>query len=344
MTDPVDSGRFADLLDTAFGSDAPAELGLTQAVVVIQHGTLVAERYGEPFHSELDALSETGPLVPGPDTTMISWSMAKSMLHAVIGQQVGRGAIDLDEPAPVPEWSSAGDPRGAITWRHLLTMSPALEWAEDYVDEGVSDVIQMLFGSGADDMAAYAADKPLVARPGHRYNYSSGTSNILARCLQRVLGLEGDADGMAAHLRSALFEPIGMTSAIPKFDPAGTFVASSYVYATARDFARFGLLYLRDGVWDGRRVLPEGWVDTAREPTETDPERRHSAHWWVQPDGLGTFACDGYEGQRIVLVPALDLVVVRLGKTPAPPDPPPGQPAPPHPVEKWIDQLVACFA
>lgn len=339
----VDAVRVADLLDLAFAPDPPAELGLTQAVVLVQGGEVVVERYGEPFRSELDALSPDGPLVPGPDTRMLSWSMAKSMLHALVGQLVGTGEVDLDDRAPVPEWDDPSDPRHAITWRNLLTMSPALEWAEDYVEAGVSDVIEMLFGSGAADMAGFAAAKPLAGKPGHLYCYSSGTSNILARCVQRVLGLEGDAAGMEAHLHAALFDPIGMASAVPEFDGAGTFVASSYVYATARDFARFGLLYLRDGVWDDRRLLQEGWVDTAREPNEADPDRKHSAHWWVEPDGLGTFACHGYEGQRITLVPARDLVVVRLGKTPAPPDPPPGEPAPDHPVDAWIDQLVACF-
>ena len=337
----VDGAALEGLFDQAFGPGAPAELGLTQAALVVQGGAIVAERYGDPYATDLDALAGKGPLVPGPDTTMISWSMAKSMLHALVGQAVGRGLLDLDQPADVPEWQD--DERHAITWRHLLTMTPALEWTEDYVDEGISDTIDMLFGSGADDMAAFAAAKPLVGRPGHRYLYSSGTSNILARALQRVLGLEGDADGMTAHIRRELFEPIGMRSAIPKFDPAGTFLASSYVYATARDFARFGLLYLRDGVWDTRRIVPEGWVETARQPTEADPLREHSAHWWVATDGRSTFFADGYEGQRITLVPALDLVVVRLGKTDAPPDPPPGEKGPPHPVDVWVDGVVACF-
>jgi polyhydroxyalkanoate synthesis regulator phasin len=122
-------------------------------------------------------------------------------------------------------------------------------------------------------------------------------------------------------MRTELFEPIGMHSAIPKFDAAGTFVGSSYVYATARDFARFGLLYLRGGVWDSGRVLPEGWVDHARTPTTSElppgETRRYGAHWWLWDDGLGTFAAHGYEGQRVALVPELDLIVVRLGKTTA---------------------------
>lgn len=184
----ADASRLTELFDEAFES-SPPELGLTQAVVVVHGGAVVAERYGEVFHSELDALSDKGPLVPGPDTTMLSWSMAKSILHAVIGPLVGLGTIDLDAPTPVPEWEDPTDGRNAITWRNLLTMTSGLAWAEDYVDGGASDVIEMLFGSGAPDMAAFAASKPLVAEPGRNYCYSSGTSNILARSVQRLLGL-----------------------------------------------------------------------------------------------------------------------------------------------------------
>jgi CubicO group peptidase (beta-lactamase class C family) len=118
-------------------------------------------------------------------------------------------------------------------------------------------------------------------------------------------------------VRTRLFDAIGMTSARPTFDDAGTWIASTFVHATARDFARFGLLYLRDGVWDGERLLPEGWVDTARIARSTDPDdgRRYSAHWWVTEDEQGSFWANGYEGQSILVCPALDLVLVRIGRT-----------------------------
>ena len=108
-----------------------------------------------------------------------------------------------------------------------------------------------------------------------------------------------------------------MASARPTFDEAGTWIASTFLHATARDFARFGLLHLRDGVWDGTRILPEGWVDTARVARSTDPDdgRRYSAHWWVAEDGYGSFWANGYEGQSILVCPALDLVLVRIGRT-----------------------------
>src|SRR5690606_13865109 len=139
-----------------------------------------------------------------------------------------------------------------------------------------SDVREMLFGRGREDMARFAADRPLAAPPDTTFAYTSGQSLILSRLLGQIVG--GGRDGCLAFMRRELFEPIGMTSAKPRFDAAGTFIGSSYVFATARDFARFGLLYLRDGVWDGRRILPPGWVDAARTPTPTAPLRDYGAH------------------------------------------------------------------
>jgi CubicO group peptidase (beta-lactamase class C family) len=259
--------------------------------------------------------------------------MAKSVLHAVIGILVGQGRVRPWDPAPVPYWDD-GDPRRAITWEQLLQMRSGLRFFEEYYEDGGSDVIEMLFGGGADDVARFAAGFPLDHEPGSTYNYSSGTSNLLAACAQSVIG--GGEAGMRAFLRDELFAPLGMTSAEPGFDAAGTFVASSYVHATARDFARFGLLYLRDGVWDGRQLLPEGWVDHARRAISPDTSSTgrltegqpaslavggvggrvfHGAHWWARDDHRGTFYADGFEGQRILCVPAVDVVLVRLGKT-----------------------------
>ena len=215
----------------------------------------------------------------------------------------------------MPEWSDATDPRHAITLRQLLAMRDGLDFVEDYVDDRVSDVITMLFGDGRGDVARFAADRPLAAEPGRRFNYSSGTSNIISGVVARTVG-PGEAYVRFLHTR--LFAPLGMASADPELDAAGTWVGSSYLRATARDFARFGLLYLRDGVWEGARLLPAGWVDSARTMVSDDPEDGpYGAHWWgVAGDTLGTFRASGYEGQSITVCPALDLVVVRLGKTP----------------------------
>jgi len=282
----------------------------TYAVVVIHRGRLIAERYQGALPSF------TNPPTPVTvDTPLLSWSMAKSMLHAIVGVLVGEGRLEVGARANVPEWSDPDDPRHAITLNDLLTMRDGLDFAEDYVDDRISDVIQMLFGAGQTDMAHFAADRPLAAPPGTRFNYSSGTSNIISSVVARQVGL---GDAYREFLQQRLFDPIGMATAEPGFDEAGTWVASSYLHATARDFARFGLLYLRDGTWDGRRILPEGWVDYARTIASNDPgDGPYGAHWWgVAGDTLGTFRASGYEGQSITICPALDLIVVRLGKTP----------------------------
>ena len=177
----------------------------------------------------------------------------------------------------------------------------------------------MLFGEGKDDVAGYAAALPLDHEPGSVFNYSSGTTNIVARIVGQALG--GGEGAMRAFMETELFGPLGMASADPRFDAAGTFVGSSFLYCTARDFARFGELYLNDGTWAGKRILPEGWVEFARTPVPVSPEEEfgYGAHWWLW-DGHGfpgTFAAHGYEGQYIVVCPERELVVVRLGKTPA---------------------------
>src|SRR5580704_12923084 len=222
------------LLDQVCDDDGP--LATTHAVVVVQGGAMVAERYqGQLEHFDRPPDPVT------PETRLLSWSMAKSMLHAVVGLLVGDGVLDLDAPAAVPEWADTDDPRHAITLRHLLAMRDGLDFVEDYVDERVSDVIEMLFGAGQDDMAHFAADRPLAAPPGTRFNYSSGTSNIISAVVARTVGHGASYE---EYLRARLFGPIGMHSAAPELDTTGTWVASSYVRATARDFARFGLLYL----------------------------------------------------------------------------------------------------
>ena len=297
------------LLDEVCDNDGP--LAETFAVLVVHRGRIVAERYqGALEHFDRPPTPVTA------ETPLLSWSMAKSVLHAGVGLLVGAGRLDLDAPAPVPEWADPGDPRHAITLRQLLAMRDGLDFAEEYVDGNVSDTIEMLFGDGQCDMAHFAAERPLAAPPGTRFNYSSGTSNIISGIVARTVG---PGESYARFLHSRRFGPLGMTSADPEFDEAGTWVASSTLRASARDYARFGLLYLRDGMWDGVRLLPSGWVDDARTWVSEDPDDAspYGAHWWgVAGDTLGTFRASGFEGQSITLCPSLDLMVVRLGKTP----------------------------
>lgn len=273
--------------------------GVTRAVLVVHRGRLVFEHYGP----ETDRTS-----------TLQSWSMAKSLLHALVGRLVGRGAIDLDAPAPVPEWQDRGDPRAAIRWRDLLRMRPGLAFAEDYVDSGVSDVIEMLWGRGRDDVAGYAASKPLAAEPGTRFNYSSGTSNIVSRAVGQLVG-DGEP-GMRRFMQDGLFGPLGMHSPVPKFDAAGTWKGSSFCFCTAEDFARFGLLYLRGGLWEAGPLLPTGWADDARTPTHHTTEEAYGSHWWIEPEDVRHFYASGYEGQRLLLAPEKDVLALRLGVSP----------------------------
>ena len=315
----TDQARLQRLMDHAFADVAPDDLGETHAVVIIKGGRLVHERYGAGF---------------GPDVTCPSWSKAKSITHALAGLLVSDGKLDIHAPADVPEWQDAGDPRHAITLDLLLRMSSGLAFREDYVPEHPSDVIEMLWGEGKDDVAHFAASFPLEHEPGAYWSYASGTTNIVSRCLARA----ADAFGpdFEALMRRRLFDPLGMRSPQPKFDTAGTFIGSSFCYCTPRDFARFGLLYLRGGVWEERRLLPEGWVDYARRPTwqQADAENAYGVHWWLDLAGPGSFSANGYDGQYTVCVPALDMVVVRHGKTPLEIKDNP---------RKWIAAVVDCF-
>lgn len=297
------------IVDEAF--NRPDDLGTTHAVVVVHHGRTIAERYGGVLEHW-----DRPPEPVGPDTLLLSWSMAKSMQHAAVGILVGDGVLDPDARTDVPQWADPADPRNAITLEHLLTMRDGLDFTEDYVDDRVSDVIEMLFGAGVADTAAFGAERALLAEPGTCFNYSSGTSNVISGIVARAVGA---GEQYEHFLRTRVFEPAGMTTARPTLDQAGTWIASSYVHATAQDFARFGQLYLHDGVDDaGNRVLPAGWVDHGRRVRSQDEDGKlYGAHWWVVGDEWDSYRAAGYEGQTIVVSPGLDSVIVRLGKSPA---------------------------
>ena len=315
---PGPADAFRPLLDELGTPELTATIGTTRALLVVHRGELVVERYG-------DGTDAT--------TTLPSWSMAKSILHAAVGVLVGRGELDPAAPADLSAWRNPGDPRGGITVDHLLHMRSGLAWTEDYVAGHASDVQEMLFGPGRADVAGYAADRPLAHAPGSRFCYSSGESNLLSEVVAQAVG---GGDRYEGFLRSALFDPLGMTSAVPKFDARGTWIASSYCFATARDFARFGLLYLRDGVWDGVQLLPPGWVDHGRrpQPDAVDDGWIHGAHWWSLPEpDDGLFFASGYRGQRLVVVPGRDLVIVRCGDS---------EPAQADPLTAWLDRLIRC--
>jgi hypothetical protein len=309
----VDRARLDAALADAFSEPDPARLRRTRAVVVVHGGRIVAERHAAGFSR---------------GTRLQGWSMTKSIVHALVGLRVRDGRLDVRAPADVPAWRAPGDPRGAITPDVLLRASSGLAWSETY-EEGPlrSSVIAMLFRRGHRDMAAFAAEPALAHPVDTQFAYSSGSSLVLSGLVRRTFG--GDDAAYHAYPRRELFDPIGMRSALLEADASGTFVGSSYSWATARDWARFGLLYLRDGTWAGRRILPAGWVDYARTPTPTSPRGEYGAHFWLNAGWPGRgvpppdpraprdlFYASGHDGQVVAIVPSRDLVIVRLGLTP----------------------------
>jgi CubicO group peptidase (beta-lactamase class C family) len=304
----VDRAMLAAALDRAFAEpDPPGRFRRTRAVLAVYRGHLIAERYAPGFTA--------GMPFPG-------WSMAKSVTNAMVGVLVGQGLLDIGAPAPVPQWRQTDDPRGRITLDQLLRMSSGLEFEEIYTPLG--DAARMLYTST--DFAAYAADKPLKARPGDLWHYSSGTANIVAGIVRRAA--EKQMRPYYGFLYRELFQRIGMESVVMEPDPSGTFAGSSYIWATARDWARFGLLYLRDGVWDGRRILPGGWVAYTVTPAPAAPRGEYGALFWLNAGPAAdpsrrlwpraprdTFAAQGFRDQKLFIIPSRDLILVRFGST-----------------------------
>jgi CubicO group peptidase (beta-lactamase class C family) len=291
------------VVDRAFTEPNPKSLRRTRAIVVLHDGEIVAEQYAPGFDATI-------PL-PG-------WSMAKSVLNALVGILVGEQRLSLQDTALMPQWQPP-DPRAAITLEDLLRMRSGLKFSELYSDFS-SDVIEMLFNQP--DTAAYAARQPLSFPPGKTWSYASGTSNILSAIVRRTVG----DSAYFGWPRAALFDPIGMTSATLEPDAAGTFVGSSFMFATARDWARFGQLFLQDGIWDGRRILPVDWVKFSTTPTAPSLLGNFGAHWWLKlgPEiGGGTdaaariprdaFFAIGHEAQTLTVIPSRRFVAVRLG-------------------------------
>jgi CubicO group peptidase (beta-lactamase class C family) len=278
--------------------DENAYNGHIFAFVVTHKGIPVEEAYKPGFNSS---------------TKFISWSMAKSFVNAVTGIMSGKGMLDVNQPAGFKEWQN--DDRGSITLNNLLQMKSGLEWNEDYGAK--SDVTVMLHSVG--DMGRYAVEKPLEYPAGTYWEYSSGTTNIVCDLLQEKFAAEDD---YYAFVHKELFNRIGMPDAIMEVDASGGFVGSSYLYATARDYARFGLLYMNDGVFNGERILPEGWVEYSTSEVEGS-DGRYGASFWLNRNSRvpsaprDMFRCDGHDGQHIFMFPSQELVVVLLGYSPS---------------------------
>jgi CubicO group peptidase (beta-lactamase class C family) len=308
LSSDVDREALAGAMNSAFSETDPARLQRTRAVVVVHRGRIIAERYADGFSAA---------------TALPGWSMSKSVLNALFGIAMGNAEVagQLKRPLTfestdlLPEWRK--DSRRAIRLGSLLRMSSGLAFAEDYEDfEG--DALQMLFATA--DIGRFVASKTHFAPPGKTWRYSSGTSNILSYVLRRHFKRRSDYLALPERY---LFGPLGMRSAVLETDAAGTFVASSFMYASARDWARFGLLYLQDGLWAGRKILPDGWVAMSIKPARVAPDGRYGLHFWLKlPDSpaLGeppmpddSFYMLGHAGQVVAIVPSRRLVIVRLG-------------------------------
>ncbi|WKN46337.1 serine hydrolase domain-containing protein [Tunicatimonas pelagia] len=301
----VNYSQLSEAVGWAFSEPDAERLKNTKAVVVVYDDTLVAERYAPGFSAQT--------LMPG-------WSMTKSVINALVGITVQQSQLDINQPAPVPAWQEEDDPRKNITWDHLLRMNSGLKWDETYF--GASDVTQMLYLS--EDMASIAMHRPPKEEPGEEWYYSSGTTNILSFLLRQRYG----DDAYYALPYQQLFQPLGMSSAVIEADLSGTFVGSSYMLATTRDWAKFGLLYYHDGIWRGQRILPEGWVKYTTRPVEDAPFRKYGAQFWLnagernRPDQrefpdvpTELFFAQGFDEQSIFILPKHKLVIVRLGIT-----------------------------
>ncbi len=288
-------------------------LGETRAVVVMHGGEIAAERYAPGY---------------GADTRFVGWSMAKTVTAVMIGMLVADGRLRLDETPPIPRWQRPGDPRGAITLRHLLQMRSGLRHTEGGDPPYESSEVRMLFMDGRDDMAAWAEAQPLESEAGSEFEYSTATTVVLADIAARVLTDSEDPDirrGVVAdYLQARLFGPLGINSVVPEFDASGTLIGGSMIHATARDWARFGDFLRNKGSYRGVQLVPRSWIEKMVAPSPA-AERYGFQTWLNRETGKDThplfpdrappslFAAIGHMGQYVLVSPAQKLTVVRLG-------------------------------
>ena len=300
----VDGEAVERAIEAIFSDPDPARPRGTRALVVVHEGRIVAERYAPGFDAQ---------------TPMIGWSMSKSATNLLVGLRVKDGALSLDATRLMPEWRDEGDPRASITLNELMHMTSGLAFDEN-VDDFLSDVSQMLYVQP--NTARFAASKPLVDPPGTHWSYSTGTTGIIAAVLRETFD---DEQAYLRFPRERLFAPLGMRSTMLAPDASGTLMSASFLYASARDWARLGLLFLRDGMWQGMQLLPKDWVAYSLRPTVLAPDDKYGAQIWLKlPDspGLGeppmpedAFYMLGHDEQVVAMVPSRDLVIVRLGLT-----------------------------
>lgn len=290
----VDYGKLSKVVDNYFKKNTPEDM--TRSLLVVYKNQIIAEKYADGFDK---------------NTKILGWSMAKSIVSTVIGVLDHQGKIDINNPAPIEAWKD--DERAKITINNLLQMNSGLAWEEDYTK--ISDVTKMLYLDT--DMTLPQAEKSLAGKPNERWNYSSGTSNLLSGIVRKQFGTHQE---YLDFWYTNLIDKIGMHSMLLETDLAGNYVASSYAWATTRDWAKYGLLYLNKGNWNGEQIISEDWVKYTATPTNTS-EGIYGAQFWLNAGGhlpdvpKDMFMADGYQGQRVMIIPSKDLVVVRTGIT-----------------------------
>ncbi len=287
----LDYKQLKKAVDGAFGN---AETQKTRTVLVAYKNHIIAEEYIKGFTKE---------------TPILGWSMTKSVLATLYGILEYKGELDVQQPAPIPSWQN--DERKNITLNHLLRMQSGLAWEEDYTK--ISDVTRMLFLD--EDMTVAQEDKEAIAQPTEIWNYSSGTTNLLSGILRDRFKTQQE---YLDFPYMALVDKLGMHSMIIETDMKGNYIGSSYGWATTRDWAKFGLLYLNKGNWNGEQLFNASWVDYITTPTKLS-EGTYGAHFWLNAQGKypdvpkDLYSANGYQGQYVFIIPSKDLVVVRTG-------------------------------
>jgi len=308
----VPRAALAGAIDALFAGRAEDE---TRAVIVVRDGRTVAERYAPGYHE---------------NTRFVSWSMAKTITGVVIGMLVADGRLRLDEPVALPLWQRPGDPRGEITLRQLLQMRSGLRHKENSEPIYDSGEVRMLFRDGRDDMAAWAEAQPLAHEPGKVFTYSTPTGVILSDIAARVLAPDGKPDArrraVEEFFESRISGPLGAPSFTPEYDAAGTMIGGSMIWATARDWGKFGEMLRHKGSVGGAQLVPRAWVEFMTKPSPRAPD--YGAMTWLnRPSGekrdelfadqgpKDAFGLVGHLGQYVIVSPSQGLTIVRLGKT-----------------------------
>ncbi len=268
----------------------------TRSVLILHKDHLIIEKYADGFNK---------------DSKILGWSMTKSLTATYFGILQHQGKINLNNPAPIEEGKN--DERSKITIHNLIQMNSGLEWEERY--DKICDATKMLFNSK--DMGKVQLEKPLFGKPNQSWNYSSGTSNLLSKILRKQFKNQQE---YLDFWYASLIDKIGMYSMVVETDMTGNYVGSSYAWATTRDWAKFGLLYLNNGNWNGEQIFDPTWTKYVSTPTPTS-DGRYGGHFWLNSSGKypdaprDMYYASGFQGQKIFIIPSKDLVIVRMGLT-----------------------------